>query len=58
MLNNYRISEKLKILFFGCGKMGSAILQNFLDEDIDPKNITIIDPFTNNNISKISYLLT
>ncbi len=55
MLNNYRISEKLKILFFGCGKMGSAILQNFLDEDIDPKNITIIDPFTNNNISKIKY---
>tara|TARA_B110000259_G_scaffold185842_1_gene235745 strand:- start:1620 stop:2432 length:813 start_codon:yes stop_codon:yes gene_type:complete len=44
-----------KILFFGCGKMGSAILQNFLDKNIDPKNITIIDPLIKNKIINIDY---
>jgi len=33
-----------KFLFIGCGKMGSAILQNFLKNNIDLKNIVIVDP--------------
>jgi pyrroline-5-carboxylate reductase len=48
------INKESKILFFGCGKMGSAILQNFLDKNIDPKNITIIDPLMLNKISEIN----
>lgn len=49
------INKESKILFFGCGKMGSAILQNFLDKNINPKNITIIDPLVQNQILEINY---
>jgi pyrroline-5-carboxylate reductase len=49
------INKNSKILFFGCGKMGSAILQNFLDKNINPQNITIIDPLIQTKIPEINY---
>jgi pyrroline-5-carboxylate reductase len=49
------INKNSQILFFGCGKMGSAILQNFLHKKINPKNISIIDPFISNKILDINY---
>lgn len=48
-------NQKLQILFLGCGKMGSAILENFLDKNINPQNITIVDPFIKNKIKDINY---
>lgn len=37
-----------KIVFLGCGKMGQAIMQNFLENNINRSDITIIDPSISN----------
>ena len=44
------INERLSkgILLLGCGKMGSAMLQGWLNEGFDPKRIWVIDPKPSN----------
>lgn len=49
------LNDKCNILFLGCGKMGSAILNNFLAKKILAKNIQIIDPNISNEIPNIKY---
>jgi len=49
------ININSQILFFGCGKMGSAILHSFLEKNINPKNISIIDPYIKDRIDDINY---
>ena len=49
------INERLSkgILLLGCGKMGSAMLQGWLNEGFDPKRIWVIDPKPSNWLQSI-----
>ena len=38
----------LSLLLVGCGKMGQAMLGGWIDHDIDPANIVVIDPNSDN----------
>lgn len=43
------------ILFIGCGKMGSILANNLLDQEISSKEITIIEKSDSNKIPKLKY---
>ena len=42
------INKKIKIVIFGCGNMGEAILSTWLEEGVKKENIYIIDPNPSN----------
>ncbi len=43
------------ILFFGCGKMGSALVKNLLEQKFQAKQIKIIKRSENDKIAKLDY---
>ena len=45
-----------KILFIGCGKMGSAIIKNLLNQGFEYSNFTILKPSKSNLIVGIKYI--
>jgi pyrroline-5-carboxylate reductase len=48
MTNDPQTAFPPSILFFGCGNMGSAMLQGWLAAGIDPNRFTVVDPFAKN----------
>jgi pyrroline-5-carboxylate reductase len=47
-----------KVLFIGCGNMGSAILKNLLRNGFNPANFSVLKPSQKNIIPNISYKST
>lgn len=45
-----------KILFIGCGKMGSAVLKNLISNGFDENNFMVLKPSKKNLIKKIKYI--
>ena len=39
------IKAAAPVLLVGCGKMGSALLQGWLDEGLEPQDVFIVEPF-------------
>ena len=42
------IKSAAPVLLVGCGKMGSALLQGWLDEGLEPLDVFIVEPFSDN----------